>query len=137
MIRRALNIGRWLVEFYFAGEDGYDTDELIDRLYDFGADIHSLRKAWSLMESDLPNTGFTFSNQQDRLAIVAIGPTSSGAEFQDTFVHEVHHLETRRGISPRYYAGSDASTAGTDKRREALHSGSRFRISYSCQQYRI
>lgn len=117
MIRRALNIGRWLVEFYFAGEDGYDTNELIDRLYDFGADIHSLRKAWSLMESDLPNTGFTFSNQQDRLAIVAIGPTSSGAEFQDTFVHEVHHLAVAiadslgldlDGEDPAYIAGDTA-----------------------------
>lgn len=91
MIHRALAIGRWAVEFFFA-EDGYDADVLIDRLYDFGADVATMRQAADLMESGLPNTGFTFANQLERLAIVAVGPTTSGDEFLDTFVHEVRHL---------------------------------------------
>lgn len=91
MTVRRLNIGRWLVEFCFA-PDGYDADALLDRLYDFGADVPTMRRAWRLMDSGDMNTGFTFSNPFEHLALVVIGPTSSGAEFQDTLVHEVHHL---------------------------------------------
>lgn len=89
MIERRLNIGRWNVEFYF-GE--YDMDALLDRLFDFGAPYQVLRQAYDLMESGQMNTGFTFSNPEERLAIVAVGPTTGGEEFQDTLVHEVHHL---------------------------------------------
>ena len=39
-----------------------------------------------------PNEGFTFANQGMKEALVVIGPTTSGAEFQNTLVHEVHHL---------------------------------------------
>lgn len=91
MIERTLKIGRWHVEFYFAVE-GYDADVLLDRMFDFGAGAHSMRQAMELMESDNLNTGFTFSNPLERVAIIAIGPTSSAEEFQDTLVHEVHHL---------------------------------------------
>lgn len=89
MIERRLNIGRWVAEFYF-GE--YDMDTLLDRLFDFGAPYQVLRQAYDLMESGQMNTGFTFSNPEERLAIVAVGPTTGGEEFQDTLVHEVHHL---------------------------------------------
>jgi len=113
MKKRSLNIGRWLVEFYF----GYDTDELQDRLYDFGASVKIMREAMKLTEENKPNTGFTFCNPIEHLAIVAIGPTTSGAEFVDTFVHEIHHLAvgiaSDLGIdleseTPAYIAGDSA-----------------------------
>ena len=113
MIEQTLKIGRWHVEFFFA-QDGYDIDALQDRLYDFGASVAVMRKAWDLMESGEDNTGFTFSNPVERLALVAIGPTTSGAEFLDTLVHEVHHLAvaiaSELGIdleseSPAYISG--------------------------------
>lgn len=91
MESRSINIGRWLVEFYFA-TDGYDSDVLLDRLYDFGAGASIMRRAMELMDSGGMNTGFTFSNPYDRVAVVAIGPTTSGAEFIDTMTHEIHHL---------------------------------------------
>lgn len=117
MIKRGLRIGRWHVEFYFALEDGYDSDELIERMYDFGADYQTLQRALFLMEEGGPNTGFTFSNPVDRLAIVAIGPTTSAPEFQDTLVHEVHHLAVAiaeslgldlDGEGPAYLSGDTA-----------------------------
>lgn len=116
MIERIVNIGRWLVEFYFA-EDGYDSDALLDRMYDFGASAKVMRQAMSLMESGDKNTGFTFSNPYERVAIVAVGPTTSGAEFQDTLVHEIHHLAVAIAASlgidlesetPAYVAGDSA-----------------------------
>lgn len=116
MIRRDLRIGRWQVEFYFA-PDGYDADALLDRLYDFGAGVSVMRRALDLMGQDAPNTGFTFTNPEEYLALVAIGPTSSGEEFVNTLVHEIHHLAVavaaELGIdleseTPAYVAGDSA-----------------------------
>lgn len=67
-------------------------DQLLDRMYTFGADAKTLKKAYSLMDTGKPNTGFTFTNPEEHLAIVAVGPVTSGREFQNTLVHEVHHL---------------------------------------------
>jgi len=111
-----LKIGRWQVEFYFA-VDGYDIDVLLDRLFDFGAGASTMRQALDLMDSGGLNTGFTFSNPYDRVAVVAIGPTSSAEEFIDSLVHEVHHLAVAIAESlgvdlesetPAYMAGDSA-----------------------------
>lgn len=91
MIQRNLQIGRWRVEFYFA-PDGYDRDALIDRLYDMGAGPRIMRRAADLMDGQARNTGFTFTNPDEHLALVVIGPTTSGREFINTLTHEVHHL---------------------------------------------
>lgn len=116
MIRRVLKIGRWEVEFYFATEV-YDAEELLDRLYYFGAPASVIRQADDLISAGAPNTGFTFSNPYEHLAIVAIGPTSSSDEFIDTLVHEIHHLAvaiaSELGIkleseTPAYIAGDSA-----------------------------
>ena len=111
-----MKIGRWAVEFHFA-PDGYDVDKLIESLYDAGASAAAMRRAVDLMESKANNTGFTFANPYDKVAVIAIGPTTSGAEFTDTLVHEVHHLAvaiaSELGIdleseSPAYIAGDSA-----------------------------
>ena len=116
MIEQHIKIGRWDVEFYFC-PDGYDADALDDRLYDFGAPASIMREAWELMQKDEPNTGFTFSNPLQMRALVAIGPTTSGEEFLDSLVHEVHHLAVAiaaelgvdlEGESPAYIAGDSA-----------------------------
>lgn len=114
METRTLKIGRWHVEFYFGV---YDMDVLLDRLYDFGAGASVMRQAMELMDSGSMNTGFTFSNPYDMVALVAIGPASSGEEFVDTLVHEIHHLAVaiaaNLGIdleseAPAYLAGDSA-----------------------------
>ena len=116
MTRRELSIGRWIVEFYFA-TDGYDVDELLDRMYDFGASVSTMRQAMELMESGRMNTGFTFVNPNDYVAIIAIGPSDDGAEFIDSLVHEVHHLSVAiakglgvdlEGETPAYISGDSA-----------------------------
>lgn len=91
MIQRNLDIGRWHVEFYFC-PDGYDVDTIDDRLFDFGAGGSTMTRACDLMEQEAPNTGFTFCNPFQHRALVAIGPTTSGKEFINTFVHELYHL---------------------------------------------
>lgn len=91
MIYRDLYIGRWHVCFIFA-PDGYDDNAILDMLYDLDASDYILVKAGKKMREGRPNEGFTFSNREMKKALVVIGPTTSGAEFQDTLTHELHHL---------------------------------------------
>lgn len=116
MLCRPLQLGRWYIEFYFA-PDGYDVDELLSRLYDFGARSRDLRDAESLMMNGRYNTGFAFANPWDMIGIIAIGPTSSGEEFIDTLVHEVHHFAVSAAVelgadlreeTPAYISGDTA-----------------------------
>ena len=66
------------------------------------------------MEEGSPNTGFTYTNARVFRAVVCIGPTTSGGEFQNTLTHEIHHLAVAiarelgvdlEGETPAYLAG--------------------------------
>lgn len=116
MIRRELHIGRWDVEFLFV-TDEYDVDDIARMLYKAGASEMVLSQAEDLMWMCDYNCGFTFANEQERKAVIVIGPTTTGAEFIDTLVHEVHHLAVAIARSldidleaetPAYLAGDTA-----------------------------
>ena len=116
MILRELSIGRWLVCFAFA-TDGYDEDFILDTLYDLDASDYIIVKAAGKMREGRPNEGFTFANGRLKEALVVIGPSTGGEEFQDTLVHELHHLAVAiagslgldlRGESPAYLSGDTA-----------------------------
>lgn len=116
MIRRELHIGRWLARFVFA-TDGYDEDEILDTLYDLDASDYILVKAAQKMREGKPDEGFTYANRDIMEALVVIGPTTSAAQFQNTLVHEIHHLAVAVADSlgvdlysetPAYVAGDSA-----------------------------
>ena len=116
MKTRILFIGHWRVEVHFA-DDGYDIDEIMGRLFSLGANVDTMRRALQIMEEEEPNKGFTFPNPIEHEIIVVIGPTSSGDEFIDTLVHEIHHVAVAiaedLGIdlyeeTPAYIAGDSA-----------------------------
>lgn len=124
MRHAALLIGRWDVDFFFA-EEGYDMEPVVYCLLDAGASDDIVSDAVDLMERCRYDCGFTFSRQSDyyyinhdnHRAVMMIGPTSSGAEFIDTFVHEIHHLAVAiaselgadlEGETPAYLAGDTA-----------------------------
>lgn len=113
MIHRVLKIGRWVVDFLFS-EGKYDIEGVVSCLRNVKAPEHIIDEALDLMKSGRKNTGFTFSNAGTFSAVVCIGPTSSGDEFQDTLVHEIHHLAVAiakeigvdlEGETPAYLAG--------------------------------
>ena len=116
MTHRVLYVGRRVVDFLFA-EDDYDLDEIVTYLKDAGATEGLLEDAVDLMTACDFNCGFTFTNPEDKTAVVLIGPSTSGAEFKDTFTHEMYHLA--EGIAadigielskevPAYIAGNAA-----------------------------
>lgn len=91
MVHRVIAIGRWVVDFLFATKK-YDVDGVVACLYAAHAPDSIVEQAEDLMFSCDYNCGFTYANQHRRRAVVLIGPTTSGDEFQNTFVHEVRHL---------------------------------------------
>lgn len=116
MIHRVIPIGRWVVDFVFATKR-YDIDGILSCLYDADAPRWVMENAVDLMSEGKPDTGFTYTNPEIHRAVVAIGPTTSSAEFIDTLVHEVHHLAVAiasdLGIdleseTPAYVAGDAA-----------------------------
>ena len=116
MIRRTLFIGRWRADFIFLFDD-YSVDTIMDLLLEAGASLRILDRVEKLLRQNNDNTGFTFTNSTQRYALVVIGATSSGAEFIDTLVHEVHHLAVAIAESlgidlesetPAYVAGDAA-----------------------------
>ena len=115
-IHRVLKIGRWVVDFIFATKY-YDVDGILSCLYDAGAPRWVMENAGELMSEGKYNTGFTYTNPAIHRAVVVVGPTTSGAEYIDTLVHEIHHLAvaiaSELGIdleseSPAYLAGDSA-----------------------------
>lgn len=91
MIHRVLRIGSWVVDFLFAEED-YDIDGVLACMYDIHAPEHIMERAFRIMDSGRYNRGFTYGNPSIRRAIVVVGPTTSGRQFQNTFSHEIDHL---------------------------------------------
>ena len=91
MIHRVLAIGRWSIDFLFATQR-YDIDGVLACLYDAHAPDDVVEEAEELMLDCKYNCGFTYTNQLHRKAVVLIGPTTSGGEFIDSFVHETRHL---------------------------------------------
>ena len=115
-IHRVLKIGRWVVDFIFATKY-YDVDGILSCLYDAGAPRWVMENAGELMSEGKYNTGFTYTNPAIHRAVVVVGPTTSGAEFTNTFTHEIHHLAvaiaSELGIdleseTPAYLAGDSA-----------------------------
>ena len=91
MVHRVLPIGSWVVDFLFAKLD-YDDEGVLACLYEMDADYEVMRQVNKIMDSDKLNCGFTFANPDLKRALVVVGPSSSGKQFVNTLVHEVHHL---------------------------------------------
>lgn len=91
MFRRELYIGRWVVHFFFC-HNGYDENKILDLMYDLDADDYNLVKASKKMRKGRFNEGFTFTNPAMKEAVVVIGPTTSGKQFQNSMAHEIDHL---------------------------------------------
>ena len=91
MVRRTLRLGRWLVYFLFV-TDRYDKEMILSFLDTFGASDYVFKRAEKIMADGFLNRGFTFANPDMHRALVVTGPTSSGAEFLDSFTHELRHL---------------------------------------------
>lgn len=116
MIRRDLQIGRWSIVFLFA-DDYYNTYDVLTYLEDAGAPEHVLERAEEALSRGRYNSGLAYTNEVTYQGVVFVGPTTSGDEFINTLVHEIHHLASviadglgvdLLGETPAYVAGDAA-----------------------------
>lgn len=113
MLHQVLAIGEWVIDFLFA-EERYDRDGVLACLYEIDAPSEVLEQADEVMRKNDWNCGFMYGSIPLKRAVVVVGPSSSGSEFLDTLVHEIHHLAVLiasglgvdlEGETPAYLAG--------------------------------
>lgn len=113
MIHRVIVLGHWIVDVLFA-IDEYDVEGVLSCLYEIDAPYSAMMDSKHLMENGNKNTGFMYANPDNMRAVLCVGPTTSGAEFLDTVVHEVHHFAVvvaselgidLEGEAPAYVSG--------------------------------
>lgn len=99
MIFRSLVIRGWSCVFGFV-INGYDAKALHLHLRECDAPQSVVERVSRNVYIDAEDTGFTYSNPDLRRSLVVIGRASSGAEFLNTFIHEVQHLteDISRGL---------------------------------------
>lgn len=117
MIRRKIHVEQWVVYFFFAPE-GYDEEELLDMLYDLDAPIEIIIKASRKIRAARPNEGFAYMNSFLKEGVVVIGPATSGEQYLNSIIHEIHHHAVGvademgadlKGEVPAYIAGDTAA----------------------------
>lgn len=91
MITRQVNIKGWVATFLFSIH-GHNEREVLARLLNCAPPKDIYDDVADKLEANQPNEGFTYSNTKLRESLVYIGPTTSGAEFLSSFVHELAHL---------------------------------------------
>ena len=92
MLKRRVHINEWDVDYIFMPY-GYEPDVVLDSLRWAHSPKAIMREAVDIMSGlNVLDGGFTYVNSRKRKAVVVIGPSSSGGEMIDTFVHETYHL---------------------------------------------
>lgn len=81
----------WTIIIFWFPRKGY-LDELIDVLIEADATNKIINKILEVI-SDI-NTGFTFTNYEQKLCIVGISNASSTGELLNTTVHESKHIQS-------------------------------------------
>ena len=90
-INRDIQYQGWQLHFFFVF-DSYSIAHISNYLQLLKADEHIIERAEKSMRDNKPNTAFTFCSRTKREAIIAIGRTTNGAEFINSFSHELRHV---------------------------------------------
>lgn len=92
MFRQLIHVHRYhwdVVVFYESG--GEDAPYILRTLEEAGAGSADIARAARNLQSGMPDTGLTYSNEWGRVSVVVLSHASSRAEFANTWFHEVFH----------------------------------------------
>ena len=96
----------WSILVYYDIYQG-DLDEIADSLLQFGCSDDEIDELCdNLMNL---NTGFTVSDNSKKMSIVGIGTASNRAQFLNTVVHEINHVQAH--ICDYYNIDKDSEQA--------------------------
>ena len=99
MIRQKITLpdyDNWTIYAYYA-TTRYAVDEIMERLWEIGMDANNARQAFENLSMGNLNTGLCYSNYSMRKSVLVIALTSSPAEFINSWLHELEHLESHIG----------------------------------------
>lgn len=94
MIRHSFYIEqhKWRVTTFFEVKDE-DAGEVLWHLQRTHASLEHMKATAINLMSGRPNNGVTHTSLQDRETIMVVGKATSGAEFFNSLLHEIKHLE--------------------------------------------
>lgn len=95
MITHVFHISQhdWLVKAYI-NSDVSDADLILRELQSVGADMETMRLAFSNLSSGQKNTGLTYTSKWNRVTIIVVSESTSAEEFFNSLVHEICHAKT-------------------------------------------
>lgn len=82
----------WTVHCFYAVSDYY-VDDIMTQLWEIGCDGEYARRAYENLSSGQLDTGLTYSNSMRRQTVMVVGKSSSAAEFFNSLLHELKHVE--------------------------------------------
>ena len=95
MIRQTFHLDRadgWKITAYYAVTH-YETEAIMRDLEEAGCRGRNLESAYENLSSGKLNTGLCYSGDGESVLVVSVA--SSGKEFANSLLHEVHHLATQ------------------------------------------
>lgn len=101
--------------FVFYNTDNIDAEEVLALLQVIEVSAFDYTVALTNMMENNTDTGFCYSNFNKRKSVLVISETSTPAQFMNSFIHEVRHLErhVEYALSIDPYSEEAACLAGT------------------------
>lgn len=115
MIAQRIFVDRysWVVDIFYDVKP-HNAPAIIDRLADMGCSMHNLCHADDLIRSGIPNQGLTYTDNEEKHTLVAIGHATTAGAFFNTLSHELSHavdgISRHYGINP--YSEENAYLTG-------------------------
>lgn len=81
----------WCIECFIT-TDNSQLEEIIFKLENIGCSKHTTKRARQIL-SEQYDSGFTYSNLNERKSIMVINKSTSMEEFVNTYNHEKNHIE--------------------------------------------
>lgn len=97
MIEQGFHIGNrdWWCMVYYNVRTDIDRERVKEALLAAGCPAYDVQKAVNNLAGY--NSGYTFTNFNRRLTVIAIGKTTSAEQMFDSIVHEMKHLAEHLG----------------------------------------
>ena len=81
----------WCIECFIT-TDNSQLEEIMFKLENIGCSKHTIKRARQIL-SEQYDSGFAYSNLNERQSIMVINKSTSMEEFVNTYNHEKNHIE--------------------------------------------
>jgi hypothetical protein len=105
MIRQRIYIEEYdIVVYCYYALTCYYTEEILNKLYQVGANDNVIMRAQDNLDKCSLDTGLSFYSPLSKMGVLVVARTSSAEEFYNSLTHELWHLTSyiskAEGINP-------------------------------------